>query len=198
MLKPKSAAMQAHPEKVLPRLLPAPSLGHGLLVETIAHKEPLALMHPSMLLQSNIFTEGDFAVAPANGKTCVATCSLKSCIGLSIYDRQNSVAGGLHAYFWAHDTDGEIAMATMNILFNRMLESAGAIGGRSYEMDTFNLEEGYRNTPLTEKIREAVIRMAGSDDCVGRITCIRHRDARNFVIDSRDGSIHTGRWYAEK
>ncbi len=123
----------------------------------------------------------------------IGTFSLRSCLGMSIHDPDKKVAGVLHAFFPGLQEFCAAEMKWMRSMFSDMVDSADEAGGASYKLTTFNLESGLRDPELTALLIRGIENISTAAEFRGRIISLEHRNERNFIIDSRDGSIFSGR-----
>jgi hypothetical protein len=136
------------------------------------------------------FTGASAATSRSCPKPRVGARGLDSCLGASIHDQENQVAGASHIFF----PSLRLCVLTdaMNA-FADMFARADALGGSSYRLTIFNLFGGWRLPEVTEGMADGIESLLVSPHYESKISAIEVRHEHNFIIDSRTGSIYTGR-----
>jgi hypothetical protein len=125
------------------------------------------------------------ATSAGDAKPRIGTHSLSSCLGIAAYDRERRIGGVAHILLMLSPP----FLAPVKAGIFSLISETDKLGGNVYSIYAFNARHGMRlwNEQLCDFLEAFIKLMAAT----GRVSGFAYNDARNFILNTRNGRIES-------
>ncbi len=146
---------------------------------------------PAVKERTVFLDPGDIAVVSASEHKClVGVTNMGQNLAVALYDPDTKIAAGANIPFVSSRLP---IFRFFRPVANAIVEHACKYGAGRYCFYVFNLNSRERDAYHTRNLRKAAHRLQKALEKSGRVLSFEYRNDQNFVLDSRNGTIFSGR-----